>query len=366
MEQLILRDFHQKLSGRFIAVNGVEVVGNYGDVANEYEALGGQAGILDFSFRGRICLTGNDRVRFLHGQVTNDVKKLKEGEGCYAALVTAKGRTECDLNIYSLAEELLLDFEPGLSNIVSQRLEKYVIADDVQIVDVATLYGLLSVQGPHSPEIIRAAALTTELPAKALTFAKFSTGAGEGYLINQPRLGSTGFDLFLPVSELQPAIEKLVEAARRHGGRLAGWQAVEIARIEAGIPRFGADIDASNIPLEAGIDNRAISFSKGCYIGQEVISRIKTYSEVSKSLRGLFLEAVGPLPLKGDKLFHAGKEVGYVTSAVQSLKLKAPIALGYVRKEVNQPGTELAVRTAAGDVSARIVELPFKGGSIPS
>ena len=360
MDKLTLHDLHNHWGARFVSVNGSEVVDHYGDLDREYDALVNQAGVIDLSFRGRLCVTGNDRVRFLHGQVTNDIKKLHEGDGCYAALITAKGRTESDLNIYCLAEELLLDFEPGLDSTVCQRLEKYIIADDVGIMNVAALYGMLSVQGPRSVEIVRAAAWTTDLPAVPSKFVKFATASGEGYLLNQPRLGTAGYDLFLPTSELRSAAEKLVDLARNFGGRATGWQAFEVARVEAGIPRFGADIDSSNIPLEAGLENRAISFSKGCYIGQEVISRIKTYSEVSKSLQGLRLEPIGPLPLKGDKLFHAGREVGYITSAVESPKVKAPIALGYVRKEVNQLGTELTVRTNGGDVVAHIVELPTK------
>src|SRR5262249_28997505 len=115
-------------------LNGVELAGNYGDVRAEHQALCESAGILDLSFRGRLCLAGGDRVRFLHGQVTNDVKSLRVGEGCYAALITAKGKMQSDMNIYCLPEELLLDFEPGLTAIVSERLENYVIADDVQII----------------------------------------------------------------------------------------------------------------------------------------------------------------------------------------------------------------------------------------
>ena len=136
-----------------------------------------------------------------------------------------------------------------------------------------------------------------------------------------------------------------------------------MARIEAGIPRFGADMDETINPLEAGLEERAISFSKGCYIGQEVISRIRTYSEVAKALRGLRLaDDLKSLPRKGDKLFYDGKEAGFVTSATASLRLNANIALGYVKREVNQLGTELVLRTAEGESRARIVELPFVKG----
>ena len=158
------------------------------------------------------------------------------------------------------------------------------------------------------------------------------------------------------MNSLGAVADKLNNAVKTLGGRLCGCNAFEIARIEAGIPRFGQDMDESNIPLEAGLENRGISFSKGCYIGQEVISRIRTYGQVAKALRGLRLgDTAAPLPAKGDKLLKEGKEVGYVTSAVASPKLNAKIALGYVRKEFNQMGTELTVQMGQGLVPSPLV-----------
>jgi len=131
-------------------------------------------------------------------------------------------------------------------------------------------------------------------------------------------------------------------------------------RIEAGIPRFGADMDETNLAPEAGLESRAISYSKGCYIGQEVIARVRTYGQVAKSLRGLCLpDKLEELPHGGQKLFHSGKEVGYITSALASPALQRNIALGYVRRECNEPGSELKVRTSTGEYSARVVALPF-------
>jgi folate-binding protein YgfZ len=133
-----------------------------------------------------------------------------------------------------------------------------------------------------------------------------------------------------------------------------------VARIEAGIPRFGVDMDETNIPLECGIESRAIVYNKGCYIGQEVINRIHSIGQVTKELRGLRLaDDLAALPARGDKLFHGDKEVGYVTSAVKSPSLNANLALGYVRKEANQAGTELVLKTAAGNSAVKIVALPF-------
>ncbi len=412
----MLHEFHHSLGARFAELNGTEIVNDYGDWLAEHTALRRSVGVLDLSGRSRICLTGADRVRFLHGQVTNDVKKLRIGEGCYAAITTNKGKMESDLNIFCLADELLLDFEPGLTEKVSQRLEKFIVADDVQIVDVAPHYGLLSVQGPRAEAVVSAiglvgwgerpreplvqvnpddssAASPHQLPAKPLNSVKISDAMlGEIYLMNQPRLagsagilpagsedenvatrrqdagapGVGGFDLFVPNSSLAAVADKLIAAAKQIGGRVAGWQAFETARIEAGIPRFGMDMDETNIPLECGPALRdAISYNKGCYIGQEVINRIHSVGHVTRELRGLRLadpaSAGLPLPQRGDKLFHNGREIGHVTSAVKSPVLNATIALGYVRREANQIGTELTLRTVAGESSAKIVELPFVG-----
>jgi folate-binding protein YgfZ len=194
------------------------------------------------------------------------------------------------------------------------------------------------------------------------------TTLGEMYLMNQPRIvlteGGTGgvtlgFDLFVPAGSLGAVADKLIAAAKSVGGQACGWDAFEIARIEAGVPRFGADMDESNIPLECGIEARAVSYNKGCYIGQEVINRIHSVGHVNKELRGLRLaDELKQLPAKGDKLFHGGKEVGQVTSAVISPTLGANIALGYVRREANAPGTELVWR-GVDETKAVIVELPF-------
>src|SRR5689334_23159961 len=166
MEQLALHEFHQRLGAQFTTLNGEEVIHDYGDVLAEHAALRESAGVLDLSYRSRLCLTGADRARFLHGQVTNDIKRLGPGEGCYAAVVTSKGRMQSDLNVYCLQEELLLDFEPGLSECVSQRLEKYIVADDVAVVDVAPMYGLLSVQGPKAEAVVKALKFFDFVPEK--------------------------------------------------------------------------------------------------------------------------------------------------------------------------------------------------------
>ena len=361
MTSLALHELHQSLGANFTSLNGAEVVADYGAANAEHTALHDAVGILDFSFRSRLCLIGQDRVRFLHGQITNDVKKLRAGEGCYATITTAKGRMQSDLNVFVLPDELLLDFEPGYTTTVAQRLEKYIVADDVQVMDVAPLYGLLAVQGPASDAAIRAIGLFPDLPANPLGSVKVADATlGEIYLMNHARLGSAGFDLFVPTEALAAVADKLVAAVKGAGGCPVGWNAFEIARIEAGTPRFGADMDETNLPQECGIEAGAVSYSKGCYIGQEVLNRIHSMGHVNRRLCGLRLaDDLNCLPVKGDKLFQGEKEIGYLTSAGYSPTLRANFALGYVQRALNISGTELKLRSSAGETKVRIVATPF-------
>lgn len=310
--------------------------------AHEYKALTEGAGVIDFSARGRLCLVGADRQAFLHGQVTNNVKDLAVGQGCYAALANNKGKMTCDLNIFVLADEILLDFEPGLSEKVKERLEKFIIADDVQLADAAPSFGLLSVIGPGA----RAVCAKLELPdlEPGMTIKPF----GSSYAAKTPRLKTDSVDIFHPRDD-----STLLERLKAAGAVQIGTETFEIARVEQGIPRFGADMDENTLVPEA--IEHAISYTKGCYIGQEVIARIRTYGQVAKALRGLSFEPNAPVPSPGDKILKDGKEVGWITSAVFSPKLQRPVALGYVRKECNQIGTQLLVNEAR----AAIVPTPF-------
>lgn len=358
---LALHEFHAGQGAVFTELQSMEAVAHYGDVAAEYSALQDSVGLADLSFRGRLCLLGADRVRLLHGQVTNDIQALRPGQGCYAAFTSPKGRMQADVHVYALADELLLDVEPGLTPALLERLDHYIVADDVQAVDVAGHYGLFSLQGPKALEV-------PALLDPGLTLAPQGHGIvhrpdpelGDLYWVNQARTGSRGVDLFVPSAAMGMVWDKLCLAVRSRGGRPVGWSALDLARIEAGIPRFGVDMDESHLPPEAGLDRDGISYSKGCYIGQETIARIRTYGQVTKALRGLRFDVDAPMPARGDKILHQGREVGSLTSVVRSPRLGCPIALGYVRKECNTPGTSLVVRLSAGaEVPAVIVPLPF-------
>jgi len=360
-QPLALHSLHESWGASFALVNDSEVVESYGDWQTEHAALTGSVGLVDLCFRGRLCLLGKDRQAFLNGQVTNDISRLETGQGCYAALVDAKARMESDLFAWRLPDEILIDVEPGFWEAVLQRLEKFIIADDASVVDAAPHYGLLSIQGPESAATIKQLALPFPIPEQSLTLASGShSDWGEIYCANQPRLGSAGFDLFVPQDSLETAIMALREAVNSVGGRLCGWRSMETARVEAGIPRFGADMDNSNLAPETGIGDRAISYSKGCYIGQEIISRIRSRGRVNRSLCGLALQDDLPaLPENGCVLFADAKKAGHLTSTVNSPSF-GNIALGYVRRGLDTPGKTLELQTGNGTTNATIAPLPFQ------
>ena len=364
---MLLKQFHQQKGGVLFGPEDQELVLHYGNPLSEYSALTQAVGLIDGQSRSRLCLIGNDRQRFLNGQVTNNVRDLQPGGGCYAALVNHKGKIQSDLNIHLLENEILLDFEPGCSHSVKERLEKFIIADDVQVVDASPAYTLFSLQGPATLKLLAG------LPGFLLSATPYSViqvdhpGWGEVYLVNHARLGTSGADVYVPVAAASSAMEELSGRVLQCGGSLAGFQAWELARIEAGIPRFGADMDETNLAPEAGLEQKAISYNKGCYTGQEVIARIRTYGQVAKTLRGLVIPGeTTRVPARGEKLWREGKEAGYWTSAVYSTRMGKVVGLGYVRKEFKDPGQALSLKVEGTELPVTVASLPFNQISLPT
>ena len=316
-------------------------------VDDEFTSLSKMTGLLDLSNRSRLCLLGADRAKFLHGQVTNDINGLAEHTGCYAALVNAKGKMESDLFAYRLADEILLDFETGLADAVRSRLESFIIAEDVEVADVAPHFGLLSVQGPKAAEVLAA----LKLPTPESEFSLTKT-ADEIFVVNQPRLGSVGFDLFVPVDAAENLESRLAEHAP-----LCSEAAFEKARVLSTIPRFGKDFTSDNLAPEGGIEARAISYAKGCYIGQEIIARIRTRGKVNRILRGLRLDGAAA---EGDEIFLGDKKTGVLSSVTT----KPNVALAIVHRDAAEPSTSLRVNTKNGSVTAKVATLPFERFSV--
>ena len=305
----------------------------------QYRQLREECGLLDRSARGKLIVSGGEAAEYLQGQLTNDVEALGPGEGQYAALLDRKGHMQGDMRaLCTSADEIWVDTEPEALEAVRRHLETYKIGREVAIADLTAERAILSLIGPRSVEI----AGTAAIPEYANETARI--GGVESVAVGT----AEGIDLIARSSDA----ERLREALTDSGAVEVGAEAAEIVRIEAGAPRFGAEMSAETMPAEAGIVERAVSFTKGCYIGQEPVARLHYKGRPNRHLRGLELSAPAA---PGESLRLGEKEVGRIGSACVS-PARGPIALAIVRREA-EPGAELAV--GEDGVTARVVDLPF-------
>ncbi len=341
----------------FSHYSGWELAESFGDLASEHAAVRRAAGLIDFSFRGKLEASGRHRVRFLHNMLSNDIQGLAPGSGCYAALLDAKGHLIADIVVHSLPETILLELDPQVKGKARELLARYIIADRVDFRDVSDDYAILSLQGPRAGEIL--ARLLDEPPPSSGPYQHFEREVSgiKARIVAIDRTGSGGFDLWAGAQDAPRLWDILLDAGSPLGLQPVGMAAYEVLRVEAALPIIGIDMDESNLPLEAGLD-RAISYTKGCYLGQEVVARLHYRGHVNKKLVGIEIDSQ-EVPRRGDKLFKDGREVGWITSAVRSLSLGRPIALAYVRREAMAEGTEVAVRGEAFEAKARVARTPF-------
>jgi len=336
---------------------------------DQYAALQDGAGLLDRRSRGRLELTGADRRSYLQGLLTNDIDALLPGTGCYAALLTPQGRMISDMRVSELGDRVLMDLPGATAEFVRQRLADFIFSEDVEVRDLSRELGHYGLYGPMAAERLAAALDTADdetfRAATREQLSSMETGANREYrfgtsplaVVSSDDYGIPGFELFLDTA----AIDSLAGALRAAGARDVDVAAVLITRIEAGRPEFGVDMDEHTIPLEAGIEDRAISQSKGCYVGQEVIIRVlhRGQGRVAKRLVGM-IGAAGDGPLtRGMPLEADGKPVGTITSAAESPRLHRPIALGYVHRDVAEPGRIVHAPSGSGARSLTVVTTPF-------
>ena len=293
----------------------------------------------DFSERTKLRITGSDRVRFLNGQITNDVRKATESTAIEACVLNAKGKLNAHLFLSAAPDCFWIDADPELREALRARLERYVIADDVQIEDVTDRLSMFHVLSRAAPDV-----------------------NDNQRIVSTHRFAEAGWDIWADSTSHDGVSQRLSSMLRFFDASSA-----EIFRIEYGIPRWGRELTEEIIPIEANLEERAVDYEKGCYIGQEVISRIKMSGQTNKRLCGLIsLHDAALLP--GMKLARAsekGKEAGWVTSAERSERLGKEIALGYVKRGFNTPGAKLDAFASkdSGAVVATPVELvplPFR------
>jgi folate-binding protein YgfZ len=308
---------------------------------SDYRTVTEACGLLDRSDRGKLALTGTGAREFLQGQVTNDVEKLSPGEGCYAAFLTPKGKMLGDLRILDTGDELLLDTERVALQELFNMVRRFSVGFDVELHKRTLERGLLSLVGPEAGAIIGA----SDLPGDEHSHRLLSVGRLEVRAIRT----DTGIDLECSSSDT----DELRGALARAGAVTVSEEAVECLRVERGRPRYGIDLDDTVIPQEAGLNDRAVSFTKGCYVGQETVARLYYRGKPNRHLRGL--RSADPISA-GDELALEGRSVGRVGSTAISPRF-GPIALAIVRREA-APGTAVTVGTDA--IGASVVELPFR------
>jgi tRNA-modifying protein YgfZ len=321
-----------------------------------YQAGRHGAGIIDRSARGRILVSGNDRASYLHGLLTNDITALRAGGGCYAAYLTAQGRMISDLWVYELGDVILLTLSGDVRETVLAKLDQFVFSEDVQLGDVTTSFAQVAVVGPAAARIVGGVvSAAPESVLQALVEHGNVRVSRDGAPVIVTRIsdaGAPGFDLYVE----RDRAAALLDALRAAGAVDIDPATAETLRIEAGIPLFHRDMDEQTIPLEAGIESRAISLTKGCYVGQEVIIRVlhRGHGRVARKLVGLRMDG-DVAPLAGASVRSGDRDAGEVTSATLSPALERPIALAYVHRDFTAPGTAVAIE----GTSAEVVTLPF-------
>ncbi|MDQ2665663.1 MAG: hypothetical protein M3Z05_06605 [Gemmatimonadota bacterium] len=344
-------------------VGGQNVVLAYGSVAVEYESLHANAALFDRSHRGRIRVKGDKAAEMVAGLVTNDVAGLVPGQGCYAAALTAKGKIVADVRIFIEEGSVLVDAPPRASAAWAAMVRKFINPRLAPHVDESTTLRVLGVFGTNARHVVAA---LTNVQSPALTalppyaHATVDVGGQTVLVISSPDLGMEGFELIAPAPLFDDLWTRGVEA----GAVPAGLEAWEIARVEAGRPEWGIDMDDTTIPQEANFDElHAISYTKGCYVGQETVARLHFRGHVNKHLRGIRSSALDAPPPGATLHDQNGLQVGEVRSSVRSPRLGG-IALAMIRREV-EPGTSLIARWAAAQPGQPLAEQAVEVSALP-
>jgi folate-binding protein YgfZ len=335
----------------------------------QYRAVSDSAGFLDRSARGRLRLTGRDRRDYLQGLLTNDIAALTPGTGCYAALLTAQGRMIADMYVIETGEHVLIDVEPDVTDRIAAHLERFIFSEDVQVANDTATTSQIGVIGQAAAtvlekvlgqDVLRAADLEAMRPLDNRSFAWRGQPA---IVVRRDDMGLAGFDVIVAAGNAA-ALSDRVRAAGVHA---IDGDVAEVLRVESGVPRFGIDMSEDTIPLEAGIEDRAISPTKGCYVGQEIIIRVlhRGHGRVARRLVGLRVDGRA-VPRRGDRIRVGEREVGAVTSAVWSPAADGPLALGYVHRDFAAVGAQVSIVIQEAPTPAVVTPLPVAPQPAPA
>lgn len=361
-----LRAELQQAGAEFAVEGGIEFAVSFGSVESEYWALKESAGLIDLSHRGRLSVSGPDAPRWLHGMTTNEVKALPVGHGNHAFVLNAHGHILSDVRVFRLADnEYLIDCNPQRAELVRGHLDKHIIADQVELRDVRLSLGCLAMEGPTARELVRLAVGFEPphlQPLESMLIPEDAASGASPLRLARARITKeTGFWLWGSPEQLAGVWHKALEMGLPLGAVPVGMEAVEVCRIEAGVPRCGAEITDKTLVQETHPDNllsRAVSFSKGCYVGQEIVERVRSRGNVHRLPMGLLFD--GPHAVEPGAEVKIMADTGYVhagtvTSATYSFSLHRTIALAMLHRDHAEAGKTVEV----GAVTAEISAVPF-------
>lgn len=352
-----LNDIASARGACFEAYHGWRVAGRFSSLEVEYQLARRRAALCDLSHRPKLRITGGaSGVEFLHSITTNDLKALRPGQGLTTLLLTTHGKLVAELRVFRSEQDLWLDCEPLCFEAALEVLSKYRLSTQFDLMverDTASL-GLL---GPGARTLLSSMAPGSFPLHSNLDHAVLRLGDTEARTIFASSHGATGFEIWGPKDSISRVVAQLENRASPEALGWIGWSTINILRLEAGIPRFGIDMDSTHLPQEVLLES-SVSYTKGCFVGQETMARLKYRGHVNKTLVGLRF-ATTDVPEPGSRILGAGNEVGKVTSAGRSPGLAATIGLGFVRGEFQNPGQELTTVTSSGSISTDVAQLPF-------
>ncbi len=326
-------------------------------IAQECFAARHQCVLIDHPDSVVIEVGGADRISFLHRMLTNDIKKLSPGQGAYTCLLNAQAKVLADMNVLVLENFIWLLTNLGLKDKISSLLNQAVIMDQVELIDKSDALKLISIHGPKSKDLLSRTRKNAGLPEELFYSRNVSIEDVPVVIIRLNLTGETGFGLFMPRGKENPVESKILENGEEFGLIEIHQSSFETLRIEAAIPRYGIDFDHSFLLPEVGLEN-AVSYTKGCFPGQEILARLDSRGGVARKLTGFELKGE-KVPQKNNKIFVDEKEAGFVTSAAFSPTLKKTIALGYLKTEAQKAGHEVIVDISGDHIPARVKTAPF-------
>src|SRR5262245_11610843 len=359
MNQSRLLDHHATLQATFEVITDWQVPLHYGDMLAEYRAVREAVGIADLSHRGKLRVTGDDRVKWLQSVISNDLLSMQPGHGRYSSFLTHKGKMLTYFRCYMEPDAVLLEDVGDIGDQTYTALRKFLLyGTKAKMENCRESWGLLLISGPNAAATLKGAFGTDVDDLKPVDFISAVIGGQTALVICTEETGERDFEILIPSDGLIAAWEQLVEAGARHGIKPIGSQAREALSMEAGIPKAGSELNEEIVPPEANLEEKAFSLNKGCYPGQEVVARMDTYGSVRRHLVGLVVKG-SVVPPKGAKLFSGTREVGWISSATLSPELKTPIAFGFPLRDFSTAGTQLPIEAGGTKYDATVQALPF-------